>query len=52
MPSSKSRPCLLQFSYNGFDYSIGYPSILQAEKAMTSWLKKSGMKDAKIVVTR
>jgi len=52
MSSSKSRPCLLQFSLNGFDYSIQYSSIRQAEKAMASWLKKSNMKDAKISITR
>jgi len=52
MSSSKSRPCLLQFSHNGFEYNIQYASISQAQKAMVTWLKKSNMKDAKISITR
>jgi hypothetical protein len=43
---------MLRFSYNGNDYNIEYPSIYQAEKALSLWLKKAKIQNAKIVVTR
>jgi|LauGreDrversion4_2_1035121.scaffolds.fasta_scaffold5357228_1 hypothetical protein len=52
MPHPKSRPCLLRFTYNGHDYSIEYPSISQAEKAMKIWIKKAKIQNANVVTTR
>jgi len=52
MPHPNARPCLLRFTCNGHDYKLEYPSIQQAEKALKSWVKKSKIEDAKIVITR
>ena len=51
MSKSNARPCVLRFNANGNDYEIEYPSIYQAKKAITFWVKKSKLKDIKIVVS-